>query len=55
MTIVPFTLQVAALVCLIFAAFGFFSSAKVAWGWAGLALWILSLMFMAIQLHPIYR
>lgn len=52
MTIIPFLMQIAALVCLLFAAFGLFP-AKVAWGWAGMFLWLLSLMVSMVQLHPI--
>ena len=53
MTIIPFLLQIAALVCLVFATFGLFPTSKLAWGWAGLFLWLLSLMVTAVQLHPI--
>ena len=53
MSILPFLLQVAALVCLIFATFGLFPTAKLQWGWAGLFLWLLSLMTSAITLHPV--
>jgi hypothetical protein len=53
MNIIPFLLQIAALVCLIFATFGLFPSSKVSWGWAGMFLWLLSLMVSVLQLHPI--
>lgn len=52
MAILPFLLQLIALVCLIFATFGLFPNSKVAWGWAGMFLWLLSLMVSVIQLHP---
>lgn len=53
MNIIPFLLQVAALVCLLFATFGLFPS-KLQWGWAGMFLWLLSLMVSVIQLHPVH-
>lgn len=53
MTIIPFLLQIAALVCLIFATFNLFPTNKVVWGWAGMFLWLLSLMVSMVQLHPI--
>lgn len=52
MTIIPFLLQIAALVCLLFATFALFPS-KVSWGWAGMFLWLLSLMVSAVNLHPV--
>lgn len=53
MIIIPFLLQIAALVCLVFATFGLFPSPRVNWGWAGLLLWLLSLMVTTVQLHPV--
>ena len=53
MNIIPFLLQLIALVCLLFAAFGLFPS-KVSWGWAGMFLWLLSLMVSTVQLHPVH-
>lgn len=53
MTILPFLLQVAALACLAFAAFGLFPSTKVNWLPAGLFLWLLSLMVSGVTLHPV--
>jgi hypothetical protein len=55
MQILPLVLQLAALACLLFAAVGLLPTSKVAWGWAGLFFWLLSLMISAIQLHPIAR
>jgi hypothetical protein len=52
MNIFPFVIQVAALVCFIFAAFNLFATPKVNWGWLGLALWLFSLMVSGIELHP---
>jgi hypothetical protein len=52
MYILPFLLQVAALVCLLFATLGLFPS-RPQWGWAGMFLWLLSLMVSGIVLHPI--
>ncbi len=53
MSILPFIIQVIALICLFCAALGFSPSPKVQWGWMGLALWLLSLMVSVISLHPI--
>ena len=50
MNIFPLLLQIAALVCVIFAAFGLFPT-KVQWGWLGLAFWFLSFMLGGIWLH----
>lgn len=54
MNILPLLLQVAALVCLLFAAFNLFTAPpnKPVWGWLGMFLWLLSLMITGIQLHP---
>jgi hypothetical protein len=52
MNILPFLLQILALICLAFAAFGLFPS-KIPWGWAGMFLWLISLMTSAITLHPV--
>lgn len=49
MTIIPFILQVAALVCLLLAVLG---RGEVPWGWLGMFLWLLSLMVTTIGLHP---
>lgn len=56
MNILPFVLQVAALICLIFAAFNLFTAPpnKPVWGWLGMMLWLLSLMVSGIQLHGIH-
>jgi hypothetical protein len=51
MSIVPFILQLCALVCLILAAFGLFPNGKVQWGWLGLAFWVLSFMLSVAELH----
>jgi hypothetical protein len=53
MNILPFLLQVLALVCLLFATFGMFPTSKVSWLPAGMFLWLLSLMVSGIVLHPI--
>lgn len=53
MEIVPFLIQVAALVCLFFAALGFFPG-KISWGWAGMFLWLASLM-LSVAVHPVNR
>jgi hypothetical protein len=55
MAILPFLLQIVALVCLLFAAFGLFPTSKLSWGWAGMFFWLLSLMVSGIVLHPIAR
>jgi hypothetical protein len=54
LNIIPLLLQIAALICLAFAAFGLFQGppSKPVWGWLGLLLWLLSLMVSDIQLHP---
>lgn len=52
MNILPFLLQIIALVCLIFATFGLFPTSKVSWLPAGMFLWLLSLMVNVIALHP---
>lgn len=54
MEIFPFLLQLAALVCFLFAAFGWFATPKVQWGWLGAFLTVLSLMVTVLQLHPIH-
>ena len=51
MNILPFIIQLAALVFLFFAAFGLFPSGKVQWGWCGMFLWLLSLMVSVVNLH----
>jgi hypothetical protein len=54
MTIVPLILQIAALICLFFATFRLFQGPpnRPEWGWAGLFLWLLSLMISGgIALH----
>jgi hypothetical protein len=53
MNILPFLLQVVALLCLLFATFGLFPTAKVSWFPAGMFFWLLSLMVSGIALHPI--
>ena len=55
MTIVTLVIQIAALICLLFAAFNLFQAPpnKPVWGWLGMFLWLLSLMVSGIQLHPI--
>ena len=56
MNIIPFILQLIALVCLLFAAFNLFPPAggRPTWGWLGMFLWLLSLMVSGIALHPTY-
>jgi hypothetical protein len=53
MTIVTLIIQIAALLCLLFAAFRLFQSppSKPDWGWLGMFLWLLSLMVSGIELH----
>lgn len=51
MNIFPLLLQIVALLCLICAAFNIPS--KVSLGWAGMALWLLSLMVSGVVLHPV--
>lgn len=53
MQLLSFTFQVAALALLTVAALGLFPS-RVAWGWAGMFLWLLSLMTSGIALHQIH-
>jgi hypothetical protein len=53
MNVLPFLLQVIALVCLLFATLGLYTTAKVSWFPAGMFLWLLSLMVSGIVLHPI--
>jgi hypothetical protein len=52
MNILPFILQLIALACLLFATFSMFPTSRVSWGWAGMFLWLLSLMVSGIALHP---
>lgn len=54
MTILPFILQVGALFCLFCATFRLLQTPprRPEWGWAGLFLWLLSLMISGgIHLH----
>lgn len=51
MSVVPFFMQIAALICLFFAAFGLFPTSKVNWFPLGMALWLASLM-VTLVLHP---
>lgn len=52
MNILPLLLQLIALLCLLFAAFGLFPGAnRPNWGWSGMFLWLLSLMVSGIALH----
>lgn len=51
MNIFPLILQIIALACLLFATFGMFPNARLQWGWAGMFLWLLSLMCSGIVLH----
>ena len=51
MYILPFLLQLIALLCLLFSAFGLFPSSRVNWMGAGLFLWLLSLMVSGVALH----
>jgi steroid 5-alpha reductase family enzyme len=51
MNILPFFLQLAALLCMVFAAFNLFPNGKVQWGWLGLAFWVCSFMVETIGLH----
>lgn len=55
MNIVPFILQLCALLCLAFAAFNLFTgpAPKPAWGWLGMLLWLASLMVSNVVLHPV--
>lgn len=55
MNIIPFVLQLLALVCLLFAALSLYPTQRVSWGWAGMFFWLLSLMVSMVQLHPIGR
>jgi hypothetical protein len=54
--ILPLLLQVAAAVCLLFAAFNLFQSPpnKPVWGWLGMFLWLISLMVSGIELHQVH-
>lgn len=53
MNILPLIIQIVALVCLFFATFNLFTAPpnKPVWGWAGMFLWLLSLMVSSITLH----
>ena len=55
--VLPFILQLFALLFLFFATWNMFPrpSGKPVWGWAGMFLWLLSLMVngIIISLHPI--
>lgn len=53
MSILPFALQLGALLCLVFAAFNLFTAPpnKPVWGWLGMLLWLLSLMVSGVYLH----
>jgi hypothetical protein len=51
MSNVQLVLQVLALLCEVFATFGLFTAARVAWCPAGLALWFLSFMLGGFTLH----
>lgn len=53
MNILPFLLQVVALVCLFLAMLNLAPTPRLSWGWAGLFFWLLSLMVSGIELHPI--
>ena len=53
MEIFPFILQLLGVLFLIFATFNLFPTAKVSWGWAGMACWLASLMITVLTLHPI--
>jgi hypothetical protein len=51
MNIFPLILQLVALLFLLFAALSLFPTPRVQWGWAGMFLWLLSLMCSGIVLH----
>lgn len=53
MAILPFLLQIVALVCLLLATFSFPTPGRYAWFPAGMFFWLLSLMVSGIVLHPI--
>jgi hypothetical protein len=53
MNIVPFLLQVVALVCLLLAALNVPSRGRIQWFAAGMFLWLLSLMVSGIELHAV--
>jgi hypothetical protein len=55
MNFLPLALQIAALVCFVFAFTGWFEGPppKPRWGWLGLFLWLLSLMITG-GLHATY-
>lgn len=54
MNILPFLLQIAALVFLCFGAFNLFGGGgRPNWPWLGMFLWLLSLMVNGIQLHGV--
>jgi hypothetical protein len=54
MNILPFLLQVVALVCLLLAALSFPpAGGRLQWFPTGMFLWLLSLMVSGIVLHPI--
>jgi hypothetical protein len=53
MSIIPFIIQLIALVCLLFEALRWFQGppSRPVWGWLGMFLWLLSLMVGNISLH----
>lgn len=53
MNVLAFILQILALICLTTAALGI-TTPRVASGWLGLALWLLSLMVGGVELHPVH-
>jgi len=54
MNVIPFLIQLAALIFLFMAAFNLVPSSRVVWGWLGLCLWLLSLMIDSVQLHAVH-
>jgi len=51
MNILPFLIQIVALVCLLFAAFNLVPTSRVSWLGMGMFLWLLSLMVSGVVLH----
>jgi hypothetical protein len=52
MNIIPFIIQLIALICLLIAALNLLQPSRVLYGWLGLFFWLLSLMVGVIDLHP---
>ena len=53
MLTIQFILQLVAIALLLAAAINVANKPRLVWGWAGMFLWLLSLMLGALPLHPI--